>query len=234
MRRLEHHMFPKLGNRPIADITPPEMLSVVRVVEKSGALDMAQRVMQLSRQIFGCAIVTGRAARNPVNDLRGALKPPVRKHMAHFTADQLPDYLQKLGAFTGRIQTKLALKFLLLTFVRTGELRGTQWSEINFDKAEWRIPAERMKIREIHIVPLSNQAIDVLLELRNHTGNRQHVFPNQHRPMGCMSENTILYALYDMGYRFQATGHGFRATASTILNEHARTTPPMSAHGSRR
>jgi integrase len=184
---------------------------------------MAQRVMQLTGQIYGYAIATGRADRNPVTDLRGALKPPVRKHMAHFTADQLPEYLQRLEAFTGRVQTKLALKFLLLTFVRTGELRGAEWSEINFDKAEWRIPAERMKMREMHIVPLSKQAIDVLLELRNHTGNRQHIFPNQHKPMGCMSENTILYALYDMGYRFQATGHGFRATASTILNEHGFT-----------
>ena len=219
LRRLENHMFPKLGGRPIADISAPELLSVVRTVEKSGALDMAQRVMQLTGQIFGYAIATGRVARNPVKDLSGALKPPVRKHMAHFTASELPEYLKNLDAFTGRIQTKLALRFLMLTFVRTGELRGAEWAEINLDKAEWRIPPERMKMRETHLVPLSKQAIEVLLELRNHTGNRQYVFPNQHKPMGCMSENTILYALYDMGYRFKATGHGFRATASTILNE---------------
>jgi len=223
INRLQNHIFPKLGQRPIADITAPELLSVVRVIEKAGTLDMAQRVMQISGQIFTYAIATGRATRNPVPDLKGALKPPVRKHMAHFTADELPDYLQKLEAFNGRVQTKLALKFILLTFVRTGELRGAEWSEINFDKAEWRIPAERMKMRETHIVPLSTQAIVVLREMQRHTGNRQHVFPNQHKPMGCMSENTILYALYDMGYRFKATGHGFRATASTILNEHGFT-----------
>lgn len=219
MRRLENHMFPKLGSRPIADITPPELLSVVRIVERTGALDMAQRVMQLTGQVFTYAIATGRAQRNPVNDLRGALKPPVRKHMAHFKEDELPEYLQRLENFTGNLQTKLALKFLLLTFVRTGELRGAEWTEINFDKAEWRIPAERMKMREQHIVPLSTQAIAVLRDLQTRTGNRQFVFPNQHKPMGCMSENTILFALYDMGYRFKATGHGFRATASTILNE---------------
>ncbi|MBP7253095.1 MAG: tyrosine-type recombinase/integrase [Alphaproteobacteria bacterium] len=219
MRRLENHMFPKLGSRPIADITPPELLSVVRIVERTGALDMAQRVMQLTGQVFTYAIATGRAQRNPVNDLRGALKPPVRKHMAHFKEDELPEYLQRLENFTGNLQTKLALKFLLLTFVRTGELRGAEWTEINFDKAEWRIPAERMKMREQHIVPLSTHAIAVLRDLQARTGNRQFVFPNQHKPMGCMSENTILFALYDMGYRFKATGHGFRATASTILNE---------------
>ena len=223
LRRLENHMFPKLGNRPIADITPPELLSVVRVVEKTGALDMAQRVMQLTGQIFTYAIATGRATRNPVNDLRGALKPPVRKHMAHFKADELPEFLQKLENFTGNPQTKLAMQLLILTFVRTGELRGAEWAEINFDKAEWRIPAERMKMRDPHIVPLSKQALAVLREQRNHSGNRQHVFPNQHKPMGCMSENTVLFALYDMGYRFKATGHGFRATASTILNEHGFT-----------
>ena len=223
MKRLEHHMFPKLGTRPISDISAPELLSVVKIVEKSGALDMAQRVMQLTGQIFGYAIATGRAERNPVTDLRGALKPPVRKHMAHFKENELPEYLQRLETFSGTLQTKLALKFLLLTFVRTGELRKAEWSEINFDKAEWRIPAERMKMREQHLVPLSKQAVEVLLELQKHTGNRQHVFPNQHKPMGCMSENTILYALYDMGYRFQATGHGFRSTASTILNEHGFT-----------
>jgi len=220
LKRLEHHMFPKLGSRPIADISAPELLSVVRIVEKSGALDMAQRVMQLTGQIFGYAIATGRAERNPVNDLRGALKPPVRKHMAHFKENELPAYLQKLETFSGRLQTKLALKFILLTFVRTGELRKAEWSEINFDKAEWRIPAEKMKMGTMHIVPLAAQTIEILRELQKHTGNRQYVFPNQHKPMGCMSENTILYALYDMGYRFQATGHGFRATASTILNEH--------------
>jgi integrase len=221
--RLEHHMFPKLGNRPIADIEPAELLSVIRIVEKSGALDMALRVMQLTGQIFRYAIATGRAKHNPVTDLRGALKPPVRKHMAYIKANELPEYLQKLEAYDGYIITKLGLKFLLLTFVRTMELRGALWTEIDFDKAEWRIPAERMKMRDPHIVPLSKQALAVLRELQTHTGNRQFVFVNQHKQSGCMSENTLLYALYRMGYHSKATGHGFRATASTILNEHGFT-----------
>lgn len=117
-------------------------------------------------------------------------------------------------------QTKLALTFLLLTFVRTGELRGAEWKEVNFEKSEWRIPPERMKMREVHIVPLSTQAVAVLRELEKLTGERAFLFPNQHKPAGCMSENPILYALYRMDYHSRATGHGFRSTASTVLNEH--------------
>jgi integrase len=218
--RLEGHVFPDLGNRPISEITAPELLSVLRVVEKTGALDLAQRLLQASGQIFRYAIATGRAERNPAADLRGALKPPVRKHQAHLKADELPEYLQKLAAYDGSLQTKLALKFLLLTFVRTTELRGAEWTEINLTKAEWRIPAERMKMRDLHIVPLSRQAVAVLNELQPLTGQWRYVFPNQHKPAGCMSENTMLYGLYRMGYHSKATGHGFRSTASTILNEH--------------
>lgn len=220
MTRLENHVFPKLGDRAISDITAPELLAVLRIVENTGALDLAMRLLQASGQIFRYAIATGRAERNPAVDLRGALKPPVRKHQAHLKADELPEYLQKLEAYDGSLQTKLALKFLLLTFVRTGELRGAEWSEINFDKAEWRIPAERMKMRDPHIVPLSRQALEVLQELKLLTGQWRYVFPNQHKPSGWMSENTMLYGLYRMGYHSKATGHGFRSTASTILNEH--------------
>ncbi|MFL5241532.1 MAG: tyrosine-type recombinase/integrase [Gemmataceae bacterium] len=220
INRLETHIFPKLGPRPIADITATEILAVLRVIEKSGALDMAQRMMQTCGQLFRYAVTTGRAERNPVADLRGALKTPVRKHHAHLTADELPDFLEKLECYHGEVQTKLALQMLLLTFVRTTELRGAEWAEVNFDKAEWRIPAERMKMKDQHIVPLSRQAIEILRELQKHTGNRQYLFPNQHKPANYMSGNTMIYALYRMGYHSRATGHGFRATASTILNEH--------------
>ena len=217
--RLERHVFKKLGSRPIADIDAPELLSVFKIVEKSGALDMAQRIMQYTGQIFMYAIATGRIKRNPVADLRGALKAPIRKHHAHIGATELPDYLEKLEAYDGSPITKLALKFLLLTFVRSGELRAAEWSEINFDKAEWRIPAARMKMRDPHIVPLARQTLEVLKELQQHSGNRQHIFPNDRRPITFMSENAMLYALYRMGYHSRTTGHGFRSTASTILNE---------------
>jgi integrase len=118
-----------------------------------------------------------------------------------------------------RLSQKQGSHFLLLTFVRTTELRAAEWKEINLDKAEWRVPAERMKMKEIHIVPLSRQAVAVLRELQKHTGNRQYVFPNQQNLLTFMSENTMLYALYRMGYHSRTTGHGFRSTASTILNE---------------
>jgi integrase len=219
LTRLEKHILPRLGDRPIADINAPEVLSVLRVVEGKGTLETARRVMQMCGQIFMYAIATGRADRNPVPDLRGALKTPVSKHYSFLKADELSDYLQNLEAYDGHPITKLALRFLLLTFVRTNELRGAHWAEIDWDKTEWRIPAERMKMKELHIVPLSKQAIARLQELKKLTGSWKYLFPNQHNPASFMSENTMLYALYRMGYHSRTTGHGFRSTASTILNE---------------
>ena len=219
MRRLEANIFPKLGSRPVADITPAELLAVLRLVEKREAHDLAHRVLQVCGQIFTYAIVTGRLERNPANDIKGALKPVVRQHNACLKADDLPEFFEKLVAYDNP-QTKLAIKMLLLTFVRTGELRGATWKEIDFNKAEWRIPAARMKMRSEHIVPLSKQVMSVLDELKPLTGHWEYLFPNQHKPLGHMSENTVLYALYRMGYHGKSTGHGFRATASTILNEH--------------
>ncbi len=127
--------------------------------------------------------------------------------------------MQKTEEYVGELQTKLALKFLMLTFVRTGELRGAKWSEIDFVNKEWRIPAERMKMRDPHIVLLSNQAVIILKQLQSMNGHREHVFPNRFKPLTFISENTLLYAIYRMGYHHRATAHGFRATASTILNE---------------
>jgi len=217
--RLERHVFPKLGNRPITDISAPELLSVLKAIEGGGAQDLAKRMMQASSQIFSYAIATGRAQRNPTPDLKGALKPVVSKHHAYLKANELPEFMEKLEKYDGIIQTKFALKLLLLTFVRTTELRGAEWTEIDWDKAEWRIPALRMKMKEQHIVPLSRQAIAVLKNVQKHSGNRVHIFPNSVRPNTFMSENTMLYALYRMGYHSRTTGHGFRSTASTILNE---------------
>ena len=219
LKRMEADIFPKLGSRPIADITASDLLGVLRKVEERSALDLTHRLLQTCNQVFSYALVTERVSRNPAAELRGALQPVVKDNHAYLKADELPEYLAKLANYEGNPQTRLALKFLLLTFVRTGELRGAEWTEIDFEKAEWRIPAERMKMREQHIVPLSSQAIKTLRELQPHTGQWKFVFPNQHKPSGCMSENTILYALYRMGYHSRATGHGFRATASTILNE---------------
>jgi integrase len=233
---LESHLLPKMSRRPIAAITSPEVLEMLRVIEGRGTLDTARRVMQMCGQIFMYAIATGRADRNPVPDLRGALKTPLVKHHHFLQAAELPDFLKHLTAYDGSLQTQLALRLLLLTFVRTNELRGARWSEIDWDKAEWRIPAERMKMKELHIVPLSKQAIDVLQKLKEFTGSFEYVFPNQQNPAKFMSENTMLYALYRMGYHSRATGHGFRSTASTILNENefrADVIERQLAHGER-
>lgn len=219
MLRMERHILPKLGKRPITDINAPELLSVLRIIEKSGALDLAHRMLQVSSQVFTYAIRTGRATNNPAAEMRGALKVPVHNHHSYLKASELPEFFEKLNAYDGILQTKLALRFLLLTFVRTTELRAAEWQEIDLEKAEWRIPAERMKMKDPHIVPLSRQAIEVLREQQKYSGNRVHVFPNANKPVTYMSENTMLYALYRMGYHSRTTGHGFRSTASTILNE---------------
>jgi len=219
LKRLETHVFNRIGTRPIADITTHDLLAVMRKIEEHGS-EIAHRLLQICGQVFSYALITQRATMNPAVSLRGALKPAVKNNHAYIKPNELPEYLDKLEAYDGALQTKLAMKFLLLTFVRTGELRGAKWSEIDFAKSEWRIPAERMKMRETHIIPLSRQAKRILKELQPLTGQWQYVFPNQHKPSGHMSENTILYGLYRMGYHSRATGHGFRSTASTVLNEH--------------
>lgn len=213
------NVFPEIGFRPIVEITAPELLAVLRKIEARDALEVASRVYQRCGAVFRYAVATGRCERSPVADLRGALKAPKREHRAALSAADLPEYLRKLEAYDGHLQTKLALNLLALTFVRTGELRGAEWTEFDFEHAEWRIPAERMKMRAPHIVPLSRQALTVLGQLQSLTGSGRFLFPNQHKPDTGMSENTMLYALYRMGYHSRATGHGFRATASTILNE---------------
>jgi integrase len=217
---LEKYLISKIGTRPIAELSAPELLEMARSIENRGTLDTSRRVMQMCGQVFMYAIATGRAERNPVPDLRGALKAPIVKHHSYLKAAELPDFLKKLNEYDGSSLTKLALWLLLLTFVRTNELRGAMWPEIDWDKAEWRIPAERMKMNEPHIVPLSRQAIETLRKIEEITGKCAFIFQNQQNPKTFMSENTMLYALYRMGYHSRATGHGFRSTASTILNEH--------------
>jgi len=219
LRILELNVFPVLGNTPVNRITAPEVLFFLRKIESKGTLDMAHRIRQIIGQILRYAIVTGRAERDVSADLKGALQPVKKKGYSHLESKDLPEFLKMLEKYDGDIQTKIGLKLLLLTFVRTIELRGAKWNEIDFDKAEWRIPAERMKMREIHIVPLSHQVLMLLNELKTITGYYEYLFPNRNNPKTYISENTLLYAIYRLGYHSRTTAHGFRATASTILNE---------------
>lgn len=218
-KRLAKDILPQLGQRPIKEISAPELLSVIRVIEKRGATELAHRALQYCGQIFMFGIATGRAERNPANDLKGALKTHVKQNYAHLKEEELPEFIKKLENYEGMLQAKLAVKLLMLTFVRTTELRGAMWSEFDFDKAEWRISAERMKMRRPHVVPLSAQALAVLKELKLLNGQWQYVFPNPYKPIKPMSENAVLSVLKRMGYQYRTTGHGFRHTASTILNE---------------
>lgn len=236
IRRLELDAFPNIGSKPITDITASDILALLRKIEERDARELARRVLQMVGQVFTYAVVTERASRNPAADLRGALKPVVKRHMAYLKAAELPEFLRKLDSYDGSRETQLAVRFLLLTFVRTSELRGAKWAEIDWKKAEWQIPGERMKMKDPHVVPLSTQTLETLEALRLLTGQRKYLFPNQHKPSGIMSQNTIIFALYRMGYHSRATGHGFRATASTILNEHGFNSDVIErqlAHGER-
>jgi len=216
---LEKEAFPDIGVFPIKDITAPHVLAVIRKVEKRGALEVAARLLQRCSAVFRYAIQTGRVENNPTSDLQGALKTKKVEHRAALTRSDLPLFFERLKKYDGHKITRLALKLVILTFVRTGELRGATWSEFDLENAEWRVPAERMKMRAEHIVPLSEQSIQILNELKELTGKHELVFPSRQTWKKPMSENTMLYAMYRMGYHGTATVHGFRATASTILNE---------------
>lgn len=216
---LEKEMFPTIGNSPIIEITAPMVLEAVRKVEKRGALDVASRVLQRTGAVFRYAIQTGRAERNPCSDLTGVLKTRKVQHRAALGRNELPGFLDKLSKYDGQPLTRIALHLVVLTFVRSREMREARWEEFDLERAEWRIPAERMKMRAPHIVPLSRQAIEILKGLHPLTGRYALLFPGQNDPEKPMSENTLLYAMYRMGYHQRATVHGFRATASTILNE---------------
>jgi integrase len=220
MRRLEKNIFPWLGPRPIREITPPELLTALRRIESRGALEVAHRIKQTCGQIFRYGIATGRATRDPSADLRGALPPAIEQHHAALTdPKEVAALMRAISGYQGSFVVKCALRFSALTFARPGEIRKATWSEIDLDNAIWRIPAERMKMRREHLVPLSRQAVEVLRELHPLTGRGTFVFPGRtsDRPM---SENAICAALRYLGYeQGKATAHGFRTTASTLLHE---------------
>lgn len=220
MRRLELHIFPDLGNRPIKDIKPLELLETLRKVEKRDATHLAHRLLQTCSSIFRYAIVTQRADYNSAIHLQGALRPHKEKHHPTLRAKELPEFLQAIETVDTTEQNRLAVKLLLLTFMRQGELRHSKWEDIDLKAKEWHIPAENTKMRDAHIVPLSQQAIELLKELKKLTGWSPYLFPTQQRQKHhVMSENTINVIIKRMGYEGQIVGHGFRALASTILNE---------------
>jgi integrase len=221
IRRLEADVFPILGAQPVADITAPRLLAMAKKIEARGALDIAKRSLQTCGQIMRYAVAHGVIERNPAADVRpsDALKPRQKENYARLDAKDVPELLRKIEAYQGSSYTRLAMKLMAYTFVRTGELIGARWEEFDLEAAEWRIPAARMKMRTPHIVPLAPQAVEVLRALQTLSGGRTLVFPGERDHERPMSNNTILAALKRMGYAGRMTGHGFRGLASTILHE---------------
>lgn len=219
-RRLESNIFPEIGRRPIAEVEAPELLAAVQKIENRGAHDLAHRVLQVCGQVFRYGIATGKCSRDVARDLRGALTPHVAKHQAAIRPDQLPELLRAIDGYDqlGDLQTKLALQLLAITFVRTNELIGAEWSEFDLDNRVWVIPAQRMKMKTEHVVPLAKQALEILEQLKPLSGGSRYILPGRN-PDKPISNNTLLFALYRLGYKGKMTGHGFRAVASTALNE---------------
>lgn len=219
--RIEKDIFPFIGGRPIREITAPELLAVIRRIEGRGAIETARRDLQKCSQIFRYGLATGRVERDVAADLRGSIPPATEKHFASIRDPKgVGELLRAIGDYRGSHVTRCALRLAPLVFTRPGELRAAEWTEINLDAAEWRIPAEKMKMRDPHVVPLSRQALEVLREIQPLTGNGRFVFPSERSKSRCMSEGTILAALRRLGYtKDEMTGHGFRSMASTILHE---------------
>ena len=219
-RRLASNILPSLGALQTAEIEAPDVVAMVRTIEARGARDVAKRALETTGQIFRYAIAHGYAQRNPATEIRprDILKASQKVNYARIDAKELPNLLRRIEVYQGTHVTRLALKLMALTFVRTSELIGARWSEFNLKAARWDIPAERMKMRTPHIVPLARQSIEVLETLHDLTGNSEWLFPGDRDPAKPMSNNTILKALERMGYKGRMTGHGFRGLASTILH----------------
>lgn len=232
MHRLDINVFPWIGSRPIKDIKAPELLSVLRRIESRDALELAHRTRNICGQVFRYAVATGRADRNPAEDLKGVLSPVKTIHRAAvIEPKEVGKLLRAIDSYQGTFVVQCALKFAPLVFVRPGELRHAEWSEINFENVEWNIPASKMKMKEAHLVPLSRQAIEILKKLHTLTGSGRYLFPSERTPQRPMSENAILVALRIMGYpKEEMSGHGFRAMARTLLDEVLQVRPDFIEH----
>lgn len=218
LARMEQHVFPAIGALPITEITIPDVVEVVEAIGKGGTVETAKRMKQLIGQVFRYAAQRGLCQHNPAADLRDLLPTPEEKHHACIHPSELPGLLRKIEDRDNDF-TKYAMKLLALTFVRTGELIGAKWEEIDWAKEEWHIPKERMKMKRPHVVPLSRQTLAILKELQKQTGEKTFIFHSPASKSQHISNGTVLMGLKRMGYRNKMTGHGFRTLASTILNE---------------
>jgi integrase len=231
LKRLELDAFPFIGSRPIGEIKAPEMLAVLRRIE-TRTLETAHRIRIACGQIFRYAVATGRAERDPIADLRGALPPAKNKHFAAPTDPKdVAPLLRAIDEYEGSFVVKCAMRLAPLVFVRPGELRQAEWAEIDLDAAEWNIPGHRMKMKEAHLVPLARQAVEILRELKLLTGHSKYLFPCHRSPLRCMSDNAVNAAFRRMGFeKTEIVGHGFRAMARTLLDEVLQVRPDFIEH----
>ncbi len=220
-RRITADILPCLGARPIAEIEAPELVAMTKAIEERGARDIAKRALETTGQIFRYAIAHGYARRNPAVEIRPSdiLRPTRKINYARIDSKELSDLLKSIEVYQGKHITRLAMKLMALTFVRTSELIGAKWAEFDLEAGRWDIPASRMKMCTPHIVPLANQVIELLEMLRMLSGNSEWLFPGDRNSTKPISNNTILKALERMGYKGKMTGHGFRGLASTLLHE---------------
>ena len=240
---LEREVFPKFGHRPVTEIETPDVLDILRAIEARGTLEIRSRVLQRVRTVFSFAIGSGRARHNPAAGIgREVLAPaPKVKHFPALDSSEMPEFLRALAGYQQKALASpivfAATRLLALTFVRTGEVRGAQWNEFDLDAGLWVIPAERMKARQPHTVPLSRQAVEVIRALQPLTGHLPVLFPNRNGAGAVISENTVLKVIERLGYKGRMTGHGFRSVASTYLNNLGTIRPDMIeaqlAHGDR-
>lgn len=232
--RLVKDLYPRLGRRPIADIKAQELLKAIQRIEERGAHEVARTALEICGQVMRYAIITARAKYDVSRDLHGALKPLQKGHYAAVTnPTQVGGLMRAIRGYTGQPVTRCALQLAPLVFTRPGELRQAEWSEFNLKRAEWIIPAKRMKIKDIgdHLVPLSTQSITILKKLHEETGRGRYVFPSVRTGSRPMSDNAILAALRRMGIeKHEMTGHGFRAMARTILDEVLHERPDIIEH----
>ncbi|MFX1761406.1 integrase arm-type DNA-binding domain-containing protein [Paraburkholderia sp. A1RI-2L] len=231
---LEKDVYPQIGKRPINSITGPVVLAVLRKIEHRGAHEMAAKALEACTGVFRHAGATGACDRNPADGLRAALAPrPPVKHHPHVSEAELPELLERIDGYSGTLQTRVAIKLMTLTFVRTNELRWARWDEFDLDAREWRVPSGRMKGRPHqkasgipHVVPLARQTVELLESLRPLTGQYDLVFPGtKNKKVQPMSAETINKALKSLGFEGKQTGHGFRGLASTLMNERSGFNP---------
>ena len=227
---LKMYVLPDLGEIPIADISRQDVIAVLRKIEAKGKYETCYRIRQKLEAIFSFAEIEGHCSTNPAKGLQQILTKPQPKFQNSIPISELPEFLQKIDADKATApSTALAMKFIILTFVRTSELRFADWQEFKIDSTDplWVIPAERMKMRKTHHVPLSRQAVSILKEMEQYSGQEGYVFPQFYNRKKPMSENTLLYFSNRLGYAGRNTIHGFRALASTVLNESRKWHPDV-------